>query len=350
MNMKKVFFTPGPSELYFTYADHYRQALRENIGSISHRDPVFIKLYEHTVEQLKALLDLPDGYHMVFTSSATECWERIAQNLIPNNSRHYVHGDFGMKFYQAVKDLDKAPELVLIQDGYYPTATTEGLIALALNETSTGFQHTAEDIALTRTKNPNALIALDVVSAAPAVSIDFSQVDTSYFSVQKSFGLPAGLGVWIVNDRCIALANKSAYASYHSLPNLMKMGAKNQTPETPNVMGIYLLGKVAEDMNRRGINAIRSEINYKAALLYQTISDHPHLSISIEDKSHRSKTTIVANCKDGNERLLSEMASHGMILGTGYGKNSSDQLRIANFPTHSKEQVELLCDALAKFT
>jgi phosphoserine aminotransferase len=128
------------------------------------------------------------------------------------------------------------------------------------------------------------------------------------------------------------------------------MGAKNQTPETPNVMAIYMLGKIAEDMNRRGINMVRSETNYKAALLYQTIQEHPLFSMSIEDKEHRSKTTIVANCEGGNERLLSYMSNLGMILGAGYGKRSQDQIRIANFPTHSKEQVELLCDALVNFT
>ena len=348
--MKKVYFTPGPSELYFTYSDHYRQALKDSIGSISHRDPVFMDIYAHTQIQLKELLGLPTGYQMVFTSSATECWERIAQNLIHNGSRHYVHGDFGMKFYHTANDLEKNAVLVDIQEGYSPHEVSEGFISLTMNETSTGFQHSIDDLQQTREKNKEALIALDVVSAAPAIAIDFSLVDTSYFSVQKCFGLPAGLGVWIVNERCIEIANKNPYPSYHSLPNLLKMGVKNQTPETPNVMAIYMLGKIAEDMNRRGINMVRSETNYKAALLYQTIQEHPSLSISIEDKNHRSKTTIVANCKDGNEKLLNYMAKKGMILGTGYGKRSLDQIRIANFPTHSKEHIELLCDALGNFT
>ena len=349
--MKKVYFTPGPSELYFTYPDHYRQALKDNIGSISHRDPVFMDIYAHTQNQLKELLGLPEAYHIVFTSSATECWERIAQNLMHSGSRHYVHGDFGMKFYQLAKDIHKVGiELVDIQNGYFSEQVSEGLIALTMNETSTGFQHSAEDLVATRSQNSKAIISLDVVSAAPAVDIDFSLVDTSYFSVQKCFGLPAGLGVWIVNDRCIEIANKNPYPSYHSLPNLLKMGVKNQTPETPNVMAIYMLGKVAEDMNRRGIGMVRSETNYKAALLYQTIQENPLLSISIEDKNHRSKTTIVANCDGGNEKLLSYMSERGMIIGTGYGKKASEQIRIANFPTHSKEQIELLCDALVNFT
>ena len=200
-----------------------------------------------------------------------------------------------------------------------------------------------------RDLNPKTFIILDVVSATPAVAIDFGLVDTAYFSVQKCFGLPAGLGVWLVNARAIEKAKKLKHPSYHSLPSLVKMGALHQTPETPNVLGIYLLGKVAEDMNRRGIQAIRNEINYKAALLYQTIDSHPKLKISIEDKTHRSKTTIVASCDEPNDRLLTFLEAKGYVVGSGYGQRKLDQIRIANFPTHSKEQVEMLCDTLAKF-
>jgi phosphoserine aminotransferase len=347
--MKKTFFTPGPSELYFTYEDHLRTALRLQIGSISHREMAFTDLYKHTVEQLSQLLELPSEYKIVFCASATECWERAAQNLIGGSAHHFVHGDFGMKFYKVAADYGKQAMLAEITDDFLPIACEAEFIALAMNETSTGFQHTSDDILQMRALNPNALIALDVVSATPAIEVDFSLVDTAYFSVQKCFGLPAGLGVWIVNERAIESAKKLNHPSYHSLESLLKMGAKNQTPETPNVMNIYLLGKVAEDMNRRGIKTIRNEINYKAALLYQTIENHPKLEISIKNKAHRSKTTIVADCAMPNDALLSAMEAKGYIIGSGYGQRKDDQIRIANFPTHSKEQVEILCDSLMNF-
>lgn len=347
--MKKTFFTPGPSELYFTFEDHLRTAVRRQIGSLSHRDGAFVSIYRHTVEQLKALLQLPQGYELVFCSSATECWERIAQNLIEESSQHFVHGDFGMKFFKVATDLGKRTELTTITEKWQPCTSSAESVALTMNETSTGFQHTNEELRSMRTLNPETFIMLDVVSAAPAIDIDFGLVDTAFFSVQKCFGLPAGLGVWIVNERAIQKAKKINHPSYHSLPSLMKMGASYQTPETPNVLGIYLLGKIAEDMNRRGIQAIRNEINYKAALLYQTIEKHPNLKISVEEKAHRSKTTIVANCDEPNDRLLTFLETKGYVVGSGYGQRKSDQIRMANFPTHSKEQVEMLCDTLVKF-
>ena len=73
------------------------------------------------------------------------------------------------------------------------------------------------------------IIALDLVSSVPATPIDLSLVDTAYFSVQKCFGLPAGMGVWIVGPKCFEVSKVKEYmneivGSYHSLSVLKKNG------------------------------------------------------------------------------------------------------------------------------
>jgi len=344
--MKKVFFTPGPSELFFTYADHFRMAMKDQVGSISHRSTDFEIIFQHTTTQIGQLLNLPPSYRVVFAASATEIWERSAQNLITNSSHHFIHGAFGGKFHQVAKNWGKETQLTQIENEFEPTKSEADFIALTMNETSTGFQHHADDLVAMRKLNPDALISLDIVSSVPGISVDFSQVDSAFLSVQKCFGMPAGLGIWIVNDRAIEVANTMGQKSYHSLPSLIEHADKNQTPSTPNVLNIYLLGKIAEDMNRRGMRAIQIETNYKAALLYQTLASHPSFELAISTKHHRSKTTIVANCRDGNHNILNHLSEKGMIIGEGYADQKESQIRVANFPAHSKEQVELLCDAL----
>ena len=128
----------------------------------------------------------------------------------------------------------------------------------------------------------------------PYPDFDYSKVDSVFFSVQKGFGLPAGLGVWMVNQRCIDKANQLlskglSIGSFHSLPSLHSHALKNQTPETPNVLGIYLLGKVVQDFLLKGINTIRKETEYKAALLYQTLESHPLIKPFVGDKTTDQK-------------------------------------------------------------
>ena len=50
------------------------------------------------------------------------------------------------------------------------------------------------------------------------------------------------------------------------------MGLKNQTPETPNVLGIYVFSKVLKDMINIGVENIRRDTIYKSTLLYNTIN------------------------------------------------------------------------------
>ncbi len=353
----KINFTPGPSQLYFTVEDHMRIAFREGVPSLSHRSKKFESYYKDTVDGLRELLNVPSNYHVFFTGSATEIWERLIQNLVEENSFHLVNGSFSKRFFEIALQLNKKPIKNEVHNGQgfdspiSVPAETE-LIAVTHNETSTGISLPLDFIYNLKSKNPNALLAVDAVSSLPFPDFDYSKLDSVFFSVQKGFGLPSGLGVWMVNEKCLAkaevlLAKGISIGSYHNLPSLQAHALKNQTPETPNVLGIYILSKVIRDMVRRGITTIRKETEYKATLLYQTLENHQALNAFVTNKSFRSKTVIVADCGDFTEKITSKLLEKGMQPGDGYGASKKTQLRFANFPTHSKEQFELLVDTLA---
>lgn len=356
--MFKTNFTPGPSQLYVTTEDHARKAFKELIPSLSHRSRQFEEISHSATEGLRTLLNIPNDFSIVFTGSATEIWERIIQNLTEQSSHHLVNGAFSQKFYDTAVQFNRKATATNAELGKgfsesVAIPATE-LIALTHNETSTGVSLPLNVVSRIRETNPKALIAVDAVSSLPYPDFDFSQFDSVFFSVQKGFGLPAGLGVWIVNQRCIAkaeqlLAKGISIGSYHTLPSLVSMAKKNQTPETPNVLGIYLLGKVVEDMNRRGIQTIRRETEYKAAILYQALDAHPLLKAFVTEPAVRSKTVVLADCGQHTEALTNHLMKKGMLPGDGYGTHKKTQLRFANFPAHSREQYELLVDSITEF-
>ena len=352
-------FTPGPSQLYFTVADHVRQAFKEGVPSLSHRSKKFEQISKAATDGLRELLKVPNGSHIFFTASATEIWERIFQNLVEETSFHLVNGSFSKRFHEIGIQLGKNPQKIEVPAGQGFDFSTEAppdaeLIAVTHNETSTGVSLPLELIAALKQKNPHALLAVDAVSSLPYPAFDFSVVDSLFFSVQKGFGMPAGLGVWIVNENCIARAESLAAknistGSYHNIETLLAHAVKHQTPETPNVLGIYLLGKVVSDFLRRGIETIRRETDYKAAILYQALEEHRVIKPFVADKQFRSKTVIVAHCGDHTGSLATFLSSKGLDAGSGYGAAKSTQLRFANFPAHSKEQYELLVDSIRAF-
>jgi phosphoserine aminotransferase len=349
-------FTPGPSQNYFTIADHLKQAIRDQVLSLSHRSKDFEKISIEATSGLRALLNIPETHSILFTASATEIWERSIQNLVGEHCFHFVNGAFSKRYHEIATQLKKQAKAYEVKEGEGFTdlsqipADTE-LIALTHNETSTGVCWSVEKIHALKDSFPKALLVVDAVSSLPYPAFDYTKIDSVFFSVQKAFGLPAGLGVWIVNEACLAkaeaLQNKGfVIGTYHNLPTLQTFAKKNQTPETPNVLGIYLLAKVTADFLRRGITTLRKETEYKAAILYNALQAHGQAEAFVKDVNWQSKTVIVAHTGSHTKSISEALMAKGLYPGDGYGKAKETQLRFANFPAHSKEQYELLVDTL----
>ncbi|MDB5272769.1 MAG: serC [Chitinophagaceae bacterium] len=352
----KTYFTPGPSELYPTVYAHMAEALDRKIPVISHRSKAFQEIYANAVSGLRQLLNLPDNYQILFLSSATETWERILQNCVEHTSFHAVNGSFSKRFYEFAGELELTGiknevsfgESFRANDLAIPAEAE--VICLTQNETSSGAAMPVSEISKVREQHKDALIVVDAVSSLPFPDFDYSKIDSVFFSVQKCFGLPAGLGVWILNERCIDKAKKvSALRStgtYHTVDSMLSKALVNQTPETPNVLNIFLLSKVVEDMNKIGAAELRASTERKAKMIYDYLASSKNFEIFVSNEAYRSQTTIVANTKMAPAEVNKLLAPFDMAVGSGYGNYKEKQIRIANFPAHSEVQVEKLVSTL----
>lgn len=350
-------FAPGPSQLYPTVESHMWKAFREDIPSIGHRSKTFEAVYKGADEKLRALLGIPPRFHIFFAGSASEIFERSLQNLANRHSFHLVNGAFSKRYFEIAQLLHKEPTKIEVEEGQgfrqIAVPKEAELVAVTHNETSAGVCAPMELFADLRRQTP-ALISVDAVSSLPYPAFDFAQFDSLFFSVQKAFGMPAGLGVWMVNERGLEKAaelesKKVCTGSYHSLASLRKHALNFQTPETPNVLGIYLLDKVAGDFLKKGIDAIRQETEHKARILYQALAKHGKIKAFVTEKDFQSQTVIVADCGEETEALSSYLKSHGLLPGSGYGKFKKQQLRFANFPTHQTESFERLAEKIMNY-
>lgn len=283
--------------------------------------------------------------------------ERVIQNTVEKNSYHIVTGTFGDRFYHTAEELGKSAEMHVFspQDGFSADDVSvplrAELIGFTHNDTSTGMQIPMEDIYAVGAKNPNALIAIDTVSSMPAVAIDYTKVDAVFFSVQKGFGLPAGLGVLILSPRALekskALSEQGVIiGSYHNFLQLKKYAVKYQTPDTPNVLGIYLLDKVLTDFLDVGIQTIRKQTEEKAQLLYDFFASDGRFTPVVADKNLQSLTTLVVAVQGGSQDMVGKLKKQNIVIGAGYGEFKNDHLRVANFPAHSIDDVHRLISAL----
>ena len=355
----KKFFTPGPSGMYPTVQDHVQTALEAHIPSISHRSQAFKDMYGETTDALRAVFHLPPDWGVLFFASATEIWERLIQNCVDTHSFHFVNGSFSQRFYDAAHKLHRHPQKVEAEWGHgfdrVAIPAEVEMINFTRNETSTGVMTPPEFIYSYRQKNPEALLTVDMVSSAPYTDWDWDQIDAAYFSVQKAFGLPAGLGVLLHNPRILERAEQrkakgKSLGTYHDFLEMAKKASQNQTVETPNAVAIYLLGKVCQDMLAKGVDSLRREIHQRADSLYSYFEKHPRWKPFVKEHSHRSQTVIVVDIPEGSASLIGHLSQQGLIVGDGYGKMKGKQLRIANFPATSQEDMRRLLTELDKIS
>ncbi|GAB4398603.1 MAG: phosphoserine transaminase [Microscillaceae bacterium] len=358
--LSPLHFYPGPSKLYPQIGEYLQTALAQGFFSFNHRSPEFVKCVRETVHHLKAKLEIPDDYQVFFVSSATECWEIIAQSLVQYRSLHVFNGAFGEKWWKNTRRLKAAPELI---QGFTfaPEACPElpilkakmpphtELIALTHNETSNGTALPTDFLWELRQAFPEVLLALDATSSMAGMALPWAAGDLWLASVQKCFGLPAGLALLLASPQALARAEAiGENRHYNSLLALAAQAQVFQTTHTPNMLGIYLLGQVMQAV--APIAQVDSLLRQRAREGYAFFEKLDFVQPLIQNPEVRSDTVLALRT---HEELLAKIKAaarnKNIILGNGYGNWKNTTFRVANFPAITNTEFELLQDFMVNF-
>lgn len=358
--MPPISFNVGPSALYPQVRELLLQAHDSGILSASHRSQAFCDAYALAVQQLQYKLEVPKDYTVLFYSSATECWSVLSESMVRYKSLHLYSGSFGQRWFdyaEAIRPhsigvrfgLDENPAQ-LIDYARQHLPETE-LVAITHNETSNGTQVPMRVLPLLRQAvGADVLLAVDGTSSMAGVVYDWAQADVWFASVQKCFGLPAGLGVLILSPRALLRAQDIAYkGQYNALVSAISYARDNQTTHTPNVLLIYLLGQLLQQLPP--ISSTSAMLNERAQRYYQFFADHSTLRPLITPPELRSTTVIALQCNaDTISRAKQQAAQAGYTLGSGYGQWKQQSIRIANFPAIAQADVDGLLQCLASLS
>ena len=374
----KMNFYPGPSKVYPSVKNWLQEAYKENILSIQHRSNTFMQMYENIVKKLQEKHNIPKEYLIIFTSSATECWHILNDTFGDNNfsklnAYHFYNGAFGKKWFEYRKssypkttfgvEFGMNEELgdkffqQIPQNDYLPN-----LICLCQNETSNATQISPTTLSEIRQNRQNDFIFIDATSSWAGQELNFQEADVWFASVQKCFGLPAGLGIMALSPNLIDFyqneiknsKNKSAvigvstnntHTRYNQLSFLIEKAKQFQTTYTPNVLNIYLLSKVME--YSPNISETSQKIEKRATDLYDFL-ETKGFKLLIENKNIRSQTVLAIELNEPKLSFLKQQAQNAnIILGNGYGKWKDTTWRIANFPQHTDAEFEVLKEFLS---
>lgn len=329
-----ITFYPGPSKVYSEVADYAAEAVRSGVVSLNHRSAGFMDIVRETARLLHEKLAIPADYHVALVSSATECWEIVAQSLTAQTTLHPTTGAFGEKWREYAHRIRPF------------SGSNADILCVVQNETSNGTQVSREQLAKWRQEVPaNWLIAVDAVSSMAGIVLDWQQADVWFASVQKCFGLPAGLAVLIYSPKALERATTVGERDhYNSLLFIHDNFSKFQTPYTPNGLGIYCLMRVLQQVPP--IADVDAHTRQRAADWYSFFKQevtHLPFQLLINDPVMRSQTVIALEGSEADVKAIKAAAQQaGITLGNGYGKWKETTFRIANFPAITDGEIEQL--------
>ncbi|MFN0048279.1 MAG: aminotransferase class V-fold PLP-dependent enzyme [Cytophagales bacterium] len=348
-----ITFNVGPSKIYPQVQQYLQDAYNQNVLSISHRSSDFDAFSKKCLQLLHEKLEIPAEYTILYTGSATESWEIISQDVVNAKAVHFFNGEFGKKWFEYAKFIIpqtigyKFDENEAIQLSDYQIDSDNEMLAFTLNETSTGTQVKENIIDEAKVKFPNALIAIDTTSCIGGININFSKYDIVFGSVQKCFGLPAGLGLLILSPKSLAKAEEKAIKGrYNSLLKMAEYIKLFQTSFTPNVLAIYLLSRVLETIEP--ISITNKTIKNQAKEWYDFIPKIAGFHLHISNAEVQSDTVITVGSTEENVSKIKKAAkAAGLELGSGYGPLKNSTFRIANFPAITTAEIQILKEFLS---
>ena len=190
------------------------------------------------------------------------------------------------------------------------------------------------------------MLAVDTTSSMAGVYLDFSLADIWFASVQKCFGLPAGLGLLVLSPKAIGkVQRKGEKGRYNSLSFMLENAENFQTHYTPNVLGIYLLNRSLQDIPF--ISTTADILGSRMERLEEIIHQSESLDFLIQNPATRSRTVLgISGEETFIQQIKKSAETAGMQMGSGYGSLKPTSFRIANFPAVTEKEFDVLVSFL----
>lgn len=355
--MTRVFnFSAGPAALPTEVLEEARDQLLDyqcrglSVMEMSHRSKEFIAIAEQAEADLRELLAVPDGYHVLFMQGgATLQFAAVPLNLLgEKSSADYVHtGSWASK---AIAEARRFCEVRIIASSesenfsYVPEpdswerSADAAYLHVTGNETIGGVEfHQYPDTG-------SIPLVADLSSTLLSRPIDVSQFGVIYSGAQKNIG-PAGITVVLVRED---LVGKPAAATPSMLDYAVqaKSGSMHNTPPT---YSWYIAGLVFKWLKAQGGLEVMAERNRsKSSRLYSVVdaSNFYRCPVRPADRSWMNVPFTLADPElDG--RFVEQAKESGLLNLKGH--RSVGGMRASLYNAVPEQAVTALIDFMQAF-
>jgi phosphoserine aminotransferase len=352
--MKKHNFNPGPSVLpQFTLEQTARAILDlEGTGlsimSVSHRGKEFMAILKETNDLVKELLEIPDGYSILFLGGGASLqFSMVPYNLLNHKAAYLNTGSWASK---AIKEAEMFGEVVVVA-----SSKDKNFTYLPENYSVPGdadyFHFTTNNtIYGTEIKtDPDSPVPLvsDMSSDILSRPIDISKYSLIYAGAQKNIG-PSGVTLVILKPDILGKVSRPI----PSMLNYKSQIENESLYNTPPVVNIYACLQTLKWLKNLGGLKVMQKMNQeKAELLYNEVERNKLFRGTVTNPAHRSIMNVCFVMKDEYKELETtflEFASSKGLVGIK-GHRSVGGFRASLYNALSKESVIALIEAMKEF-
>lgn len=318
--MKKHNFNAGPSILPREAIEKSAEAVLDfngiglSILEISHRSKEFDAVNLETLAMFKELLDIPEGYKVVFVGGgASTQFFTVPYNLLQSKAAYLVTGSWAKKAVKEAKFFGEVQVVASSEDKNftyiprdYVIPTDVDYFHITTNNTIFGTE-IREDM-----DSPVPLVA-DMSSDIFSRPVDVSKYGLIYGGAQKNLA-PAGLTFAIVKEELLGKIDRPIPSMVDYRTHIKSDSMYN----TPPVFAIYTALQTLKWLkNLGGVAAIEKMNNEKAGQLYDEIDRNRLFVSTVPDPQDRSVMNVCFVMKEEYKDLEKEFATfatdHGMV-------------------------------------
>jgi phosphoserine aminotransferase len=315
---------------------------------ISHRSKEFIAVMEEAQSLVKELLNVPEGYHVLFLGGGARMQFVMAPyNLLKTKAVYVNTGSWAKTALKEAKCFGEVVEIVNQGNDYtyLPDLKKEDIpadadyIHITSNNTIFGTE-IFEDLDL------GIPLVADMSSDIFSRPIDVSKYAIIYGGAQKNLA-PSGVAFVIIREDVLGKVDRVIPEMLDYKAHIAKGSMLNTPPVTPIYSALQTLKWIKELGGVTELNKMNKE---KAALLYNEIDRNKLFkgTVAIENRSIMNICFIMEDkYKDLEKEFFDFATSKGMIGIKGH--RSVGGFRASTYNALPKESVEALIAVMQEF-
>ncbi len=351
--MKKHNFYAGPSILSEYTLKNTAEAIENFAGTglsileISHRSKEFTAVIEEAEAMFKELLDIPEGYRVLFLGGgASMQFCMVPFNMLNKKASYLDTGTWSSKAIKEAKLFGEVDVVASSKDKNYTYIPKEYTVAPDSDYFHITTNNTIYGTEIRKDLDVNVPLIADMSSDIFSRPIDVKKYDIIYGGAQKNLA-PAGVTFVIVKEEALGKVERAIPTMLDYRTHVSKGSMFNTPPVLPIYSALQTL-KWYKQMG--GVEALQKIDEAKAAKLYDAIDSSRIFrgTVNPEDRSIMNVCFVMKDDYKELEKEFVDFASTKGIVGIK-GHRSVGGFRASLYNALPESSVDVLIAAMREF-